>query len=522
MLRNTTIRLIVCLLIAAAVGMLLAAAFSPRYPLGAISLLGHAIACVTAVFCAASIAAYLGLKNERRTASSRSIVFRAAMVAVWLPPLLLFFEQRSWLALLLWIVVVIDATHLGSILAARASTSPVAPPETAYENSFAVLKQDQPYATSIIAAFMMQGAIFAGLADHVALAGLLYLSGTAAIAHRCYRMFRDSPSPDNARFTPRTAAVLATATFFLVFAWLPYLTSGGAGSASNSMAGGEGRQSYSNGTGPGGNKHRNHANGDSSSLLARLKTLLRPKSSEGHTDSFSAAKRIFSVQFPENASGTGDHPRHSLSTNMPVAVLVAGPIFPGVELYPDVQPATKLVAPSSSALHRSVETSQDDPLSIPFNGVYWFWTGPSSLPPPTSIVMHGSPSARFFRSVDGEGMSMEAKQNLGFAVRPERFGSIEIDIQNADPFPNSVNILLKIRNTRIPDTPAQWLGMKEVSTPASQVGSLSRQTLRFSIPATLAMGTFDELTVTYYLKGARVNRSARIAIDHFRLVPRGA
>ena len=55
--------------------------------------------------------------------------------------------------------------------------------------------------------------------------------------------------------------------------------------------------------------------------------------------------------------------------------------------------------------------------------------------------MHGSPSARFFRSVDGEGMSMEAKQNLGFAVRPERFGSIEIDIQNADPFPNSVNIL---------------------------------------------------------------------------------
>ena len=144
MLRNTTIRLIVCLLIAAAVGMLLAAAFSPRYPLGAISLLGHAIACVTAVFCAASIAAYLGLKNERRTASSRSIVFRAAMVAVWLPPLLLFFEQRSWLALLLWIVVVIDATHLGSILAARASTSPVAPPETAYENSFAVLKQGQP------------------------------------------------------------------------------------------------------------------------------------------------------------------------------------------------------------------------------------------------------------------------------------------------------------------------------------------------------------------------------------------
>ena len=117
---------------------------------------------------------------------------------------------------------------------------------------------------------------------------------------------------------------------------------------------------------------------------------------------------------------------------------------------------------------------------------------------------------------------MEAKQNLGFAVRPDLYGAIELDIQNADPFPNSISILVKVRNTRLTAKPAQWLGMKDVATPAPSTASPSHQTLRFSIPPTLTMGTFDELTVTYYLKGERVNRSARIAIDRFRLVPRGA
>ena len=117
---------------------------------------------------------------------------------------------------------------------------------------------------------------------------------------------------------------------------------------------------------------------------------------------------------------------------------------------------------------------------------------------------------------------MEARQNLGFAVDPRRYSSIEIDIQNSDPFPNTVSILLKVRNTTIPGLPIQTLGMKEVSTRGSSAESRpSHQTLRFHIPGTILTGTFDELTVSYYLKGARGDRSARIAIEAFRLVPRG-
>jgi hypothetical protein len=137
--------------------------------------------------------------------------------------------------------------------------------------------------------------------------------------------------------------------------------------------------------------------------------------------------------------------------------------------------------------------------------------------------MHGSPSTQFFRSTDGDGMSMEARQNLGFAVDPKRYGAIEIFIQNVDPFPNSVSILLKVRNTTVAGNPILSLGMQDVSTPVSAVGSnrSGMQMLRFRIPSDIRIGSFDELTVSYYLKGARSDRSARIAINGFRLVPRG-
>ena len=119
---------------------------------------------------------------------------------------------------------------------------------------------------------------------------------------------------------------------------------------------------------------------------------------------------------------------------------------------------------------------------------------------------------------------MEARQNLGFIVDPKRYGAIEILIENADPFPNTVSILLKIRNTRIPGKPTLTLGMEEISVPARLIGSgtATTQVLRFSIPSAIRIDSFDELTVSYCLKGARSDRSARIAIERFRFVPRGA
>jgi hypothetical protein len=207
------------------------------------------------------------------------------------------------------------------------------------------------------------------------------------------------------------------------------------------------------------------------------------------------------------------------NTNIRIAEPVTGPIFPAVELYPDRHNVTKLVAPP--AVPRSGRSSgNSDPFSIPFDGVYWFWRGPSDQPPANSVVLHGSPSAHFFRSTDGDLMSMEARQNLGFAVDPRRYSAIEVEIENADPFPNSVSLVLKVRNTAATGKSSQNLGLERVPNVRSATES-SHQTLRFHIPSRLTMRSFDELTVSYFLKGARGNRSARIAIERFRFVPRG-
>ena len=516
MSRRKSVGMFALSLVAAALASVLAYRIAPDGPVGAMDLLVRAIGYVAVVFAAAGLATYLlpWSRLGRDRACRKGIALRVATVGVWLPPLLMFCEQRSWLALLLWIAVVVEVTHLTAVLVARSRSFTPAVPATPPEY-FAGLKQDLPYGTSILAASLMQGAIFAAIANRGTLAGLLYLLGTVLIAYRSFQMFRDF-GPGVGSESGRTAYVFGMATFLVVFAWLPYLASGpgnGSGSQFNSSA-----QVPSAGAGESANKGQIHS-GSSLSALEFLKSLFHPSGSKDRTDSFSVAKRILGSKVPHAVDRKGALPKADENTN--IAALISGPGFPGVELYPEVEVRTKLVAPP---LHPNGagRANSSDPLSIPFDGVYWLWRGPSSQAPSNSVVMHGSPSARFFRSSDGEGMSMEAKQNLGFAVRPDLYGAIELDIQNADPFPNSISILVKVRNTRLTAKPAQWLGMKDVATPAPSTASPSHQTLRFSIPPTLTMGTFDELTVTYYLKGERVNRSARIAIDRFRLVPRGA
>jgi hypothetical protein len=211
-----------------------------------------------------------------------------------------------------------------------------------------------------------------------------------------------------------------------------------------------------------------------------------------------------------------------LKTKVTIRVPIVGPIFPGVVLYPDLEKPTKLVAPPLTAMSRPVGV-RSDALSVPFDGVYWFWRGVADQPPANSVVMHGSPSARSFRSTDGDEMSMEARQNLGFTLDASRYRAIQLVVENADPFPGTVSIVLKIRNTTDPAKPTQSLGIQQVSGFKLRTTSStpSLETLIFRIPDTLKTRRFDELVVSFYLKGARADKSARIAIDRFRLVPTG-
>ncbi len=499
----------------AVVATIFGAAISPDRPLTAISAFARATAYILLVFATAAIATRAGflLSGESRTIRAREIALRTAATTLWLPPLLMFFVQRSWFVCVIWAILIVEIARLTAFLRRKPHDDAVAFPQTPPDTPFSVLKQGFPFGVTILGALMIQGAIFSAVDGHDILAGLLYFAGTAAIAYRTWQLFQDLSAHHLRELRRRTTSLLISATFLLVFAWLPYI----AGSRGSGVGG--------DGTAFSGKARRSaetsEANGPAA--LAKLRALFVPDSSESHNNSLAIAKRILDSTFAQPSEGTRTLLKSRQNTKIVSAVYVAGPVFPGVKLYPEAEPHIRLVAPPPLSTTTSRGAARSDPLSIPFDGVYWFWRGPSDRPPSNSIVMHGSPAARFFRSTDGDGMSMEARQNLGFMVDPKRYGAIELFIQNADPFPNTVSILLKIRDTTVPGKPLLSLGMEGVSATASSArnGVPATQMLRFRIPSAIAIGSFDELTVSYYLKGARSDRSARIAIERFRLVPRG-
>lgn len=506
-------------IVAAALATILGSSLAPEHPTTGLSLITRAVAYITAVFGLAATATQLVFLFRRKEHNGRSedIAIHTATAGLWLPPLLMFCGQRSWFALVLFVVLALAVARLTAFLTV------VSPPATNAASSFSpeyhafsLPKRDFPFGSSILAAFMLHGAIFAALDGRIPLAGLLYLTGMIGVLHRSFQMFQDLPTIAERDSTRFVSAVLIATTFLIVFSWLPYVVQSGSSGGDSSSGSGNGHAQARGEAHPLKNgKNR----GGNASTLAWLKSLFSSEPSGPQGDSFAVAKHIFDSTFPDEAKATNSRAKTGLNSNI-AAMMIVGPVFPGVELYSEAQPHTKLVAPPLQT-KGGTGASHADPLSIPFDGVYWFWRGPSDGPPSNAVVMHGSPSAQFFRSTDGDGMSMEAKQNLGFAVDPRSYGAIEVDIQNADPFPNSVSILLKIRNTALVNKPIQSLGMENVLTPASSKSHAATQTLRFHLPVRLAMGSFDELTVSYYLKGARSNRSARIAIERFRLVPRG-
>jgi hypothetical protein len=164
------------------------------------------------------------------------------------------------------------------------------------------------------------------------------------------------------------------------------------------------------------------------------------------------------------------------------------------------------------------------PLSIPFDGVYWFFRWPDKHPSRNAHVAHGSPEEFNIRSSDGRPLVMEAHQYLGTQINLNCCRKIQVEIQNADHYPGTVSVELILRNTSLPGKPSLSLGALPVSpdrpwklyddrVPGSEV-------LSFSISDSSALQQFDEFTVVFRLAPDRSLLAARIGIKRFILAPR--
>jgi hypothetical protein len=197
----------------------------------------------------------------------------------------------------------------------------------------------------------------------------------------------------------------------------------------------------------------------------------------------------------------------------------------GIILWPEKPAVTKLVAPTAAGTSQLANSRRSDPLVIPFNGVYWFFKTPDLQPPKTSRQAHASPETVDIRSTDRRPLSIEAHDYLGNLIDLNCCSRIQIAIRNADRYPATVSLELVLVNTSVPSRPSVSLGRTIVKStspwniytkpaPVSEI-------LNFAIPRRPTLQRFDEVKIVFLLDRARADAGAKIAIDHFVLVPRG-
>jgi hypothetical protein len=203
-----------------------------------------------------------------------------------------------------------------------------------------------------------------------------------------------------------------------------------------------------------------------------------------------------------------------------VKVDVSDRIFPGIVLWPEVKPYTILVPPAPDWTTTSLASAASQPYGIPFSGEYWMFKPPQSRPPEGAWFQRGSPLSLSYRTTDHQILVMEAHQRLDRAIPMNCCRAVRIAISNADQHPGTVTMeLVLVAAGREPRFVS--LGDEPVTVwpagdrPVSQV-------LEFPVPSGSPVRDFNEFKIVIHRDPVRVDRSARIAIDRFILVPRVA
>ena len=203
--------------------------------------------------------------------------------------------------------------------------------------------------------------------------------------------------------------------------------------------------------------------------------------------------------------------RHVAETNLPGN-------YSGVIIWPEVKPVTVLVAPMPASGGGFARQSR--PLTIPFGGEYWMFRWPYRRPPQNSYFQRGTPSALSFRTPDHFPMQMEARQKLEQAISLPCCRQLQIAILNADPYPKTIWLELILIDGNLPKTSQESLGRAPVTSAPPNKAAVP-ETLDFSFPPAPHLGQFNEIKVIFHRGDGRMDRSARVSIERFVLVPLG-
>ena len=268
-------------------------------------------------------------------------------------------------------------------------------------------------------------------------------------------------------------------------------------------------------------------------LSALLANTAQHRSSDGdvkQTDTglsqaaYSALHALFGNEETVLATGPRRSGRPSERNSAPVAI---GGSYSGVILWPPLKDYVTIVppVPRGRVLDTDGNIKRSKPVTIPFFGAYWFFRTSDGGLPPDSFKSRGDPASISFRSTDFTPLSMEARENVGSLIDLNCCKTIQVIITNGDRHPGTVSLELILVNTTVAERPSQSLGKVPVNStlhwkPADHRLPVT-EILSFSIPPHSAIERFDELVIRFELGSPRQNRSAMMAIDRLRFIPRG-
>ena len=413
-------------------------------------------------------------------------VLRTAATAVWFGPAMILLSNFSPISILPALVLVVYASRL---LYAQWRTAGAAPsPARVYTvreaGSFADCQLPQALVwrerlPALGVAFCFEAGAVAVAAHYPLLAAACFCAGTAVMT--VFSMAMGAADAGRPPTLPRSiVGILAT----IVLASLMTLGRGGSG---DGMFGARGA---SGGGHPG--------------LVETARAVLR---------------QLFYGETPERRGGSGTAPQQppeSANTG------VSGG-FPGVILWPEVHPVTTLIAPLPAFGNNPFQGRPAQPLSIPFGGEYWMFRWPFAHPPASSFRERGTPAKLAFSTTDHTPLQMEAHQKLETPIDVRCCRAIQLAVLNADRYPGTLWLELILHDSEHGAPIALGLGTEPVTSHpdlSRDPEVPARETLEFAVPAQPPMEQFDELTIVFHRDGMRRDKSAKVSVERFILLPR--
>lgn len=412
-------------------------------------------------------------------------VLRTAATAVWFGPAMILLANFSLVSLAPALVLVIYASRL--LYAQWRPAAPIPAPRvyTAREpGSFADCQLPRVFVwrerlPALGAAICLEAGAVAVAAHYPLLGAACFSAGTAVLT--MFSMTTGAVSASRPPTLPKSiVGILAT----IVLASLMTLGQGGPG--------------------PGGFGTSSAYGAEHPSLVETARAVLR---------------QLFYGEMPGEHGGTGTTPPPRPQT----ANTGASGGFPGVILWPEIKPVTTLIAPLPALGSNPFQGRPAQPMSIPFGGEYWMFRWPFAHPPASSILERGTPSQLAFSTTDHTPLQMEAHQKLETPIDVRCCRGMELEVLNADHYPGTLRLELILLNTEHGAPLPQSLGTAPVTShpDMSQDPPLAAfETLEFAVPAEPAIDQFNEFKVVFHRAGQRLDKSAKVSIERFVLLPR--